>query len=387
MARVEKLTLEEEALLPIIPINPHDEEWRLIRIVRDEWIRIGQATGAADREAAQAAISDAYRNTGLEPPRIWIWLGSPWAGCIGAWMISILSVTNHQGRGQATDQVRNEVVAQGDQIWEHQVWGEVRSQVTQRVWDWGQAEVWRQMLDQMDVQVVDQLRTQFWHRVGDQVWEQLADQAGGASYALPDVSWLAFYDSFRIKRGSGPERLRPHMELGVGVGGWWLFRGACIITERPTTLHRDGAGRLHCDIGPAIAYPDNWAIHAWHGTRIPSWFIEEKHRITPDAIEAEENAELRRVMLEIFGFDKYMEARGARLIAEDECLGLPRQPFEIDLRGERIRVLRVVNGTLEADGRRRQFHLGVPLECNTPHGAVAWSYGRPPTEYREALRT
>jgi hypothetical protein len=170
----------------------------------------------------------------------------------------------------------------------------------------------------------------------------------------------------RIKRVNRPERLEPLMRLAAAAGWWWPFAGACIITERPAVLYRDEAGRLHCDTGPAIAYPDNWAIHAWHGIPIPSWFIEDKHKITPDAIKAEENAELRRVMLEIFGFDRYIEARGAKLIAEDECLGLPRQLFEIDLRGQPVRVLRVVNGTVEADGRQRQFHLGVPLYLQHP---------------------
>jgi hypothetical protein len=102
---------------------------------------------------------------------------------------------------------------------------------------------------------------------------------------------------------------------------------------------------------------------------------------------AAENAELRRVMLETFGFDRYIEARGARFIAEDEWLGLPRHLFEIDLKGEPVRVLRVVNGTVEADGRQRQFHLGVPLICNTPHEAVAWSYGRPTHLHKEAVRS
>jgi hypothetical protein len=53
--------------------------------------------------------------------------------------------------------------------------------------------------------------------------------------------------------------------------------------------------------------------------------IEDKLRITPDAIDAQYNAEWCRVMLEICGFDRYIQARGAKLIAEDECLGLPRQ--------------------------------------------------------------
>lgn len=30
---------------------------------------------------------------------------------------------------------------------------------------------------------------------------------------------------------------------------------------------------------------------------------------------------------------------------------------------------------------------GVPLECDTPHEAVAWSYGRPAVRHKEAVRT
>jgi hypothetical protein len=80
--------------------------------------------------------------------------------------------------------------------------------------------------------------------------------------------------------------------------------------------------------------------------------IEDKERITPDAIDAENNAKWRRVMLEIFSFDRYIAARGAKPIAENECLGLPRQLFEIDLRGERVRALRVVNGRSRRTGAR-----------------------------------
>ena len=73
MEKIEQLTPEEEALIPI---------------VRDEWLKIGLATGPADREAAQAAIADAYHMAGLEPPTRWIWLGSPYAGCIGSSLTS-----------------------------------------------------------------------------------------------------------------------------------------------------------------------------------------------------------------------------------------------------------------------------------------------------------
>jgi hypothetical protein len=406
MAKIERLTPEEEALIPI---------------VRDEWIKIGLATGLANREAAQAAISDAYRMAGLEPPRQWIWFGSPLAGCIGAWMlITKLVVGKNQVRDQIEneiwDQVRdhveglvyaqvgNQLEAQGRnpvrdevltqvqyEVWERveeQVWDQVEEQVEEQIWGQIEKQVWDQVGEQVEEQVRDQVEDEVWNQVWHQIREEIWDQIDNARYGGHNTNWLAFLDLFRrMKRVQGPERLEPLMRLAANAGWWWPFERACIITERPTRLLRDTVHRLHCAEGPALTYPDGWALYRWHGLLIPAWFIEEKQRITPDAIDAEANAELRRVMLEIFGFDRYIAARGASLIAEDECLGLPRQLFEIDLKGEPVRVLRVVNGTVEADGRQRQFHLGVPLECNTPHEAAAWSYGRPMTEYREALRT
>jgi hypothetical protein len=368
MAKIEKLTGDELALLPI---------------VRDEYLKLGLATGPADRPEAQAAIADAYCAAGLEPPKVWIWLGSPWAGCIGAHFLTKLPIGK-----QIRDQVRDQV---GDQVGD-QVRDQVRDQVWDQVWDQVGAQVGGQVRDQVGAQVWDQVRDQVWAQVGDQVWDQVRDQVRDqrlkAGFGQHDANWLAFYDVFRrIKRVNGPERLLPLMRLAAVAGWWWPFTGACIVTERPKALHRDEAGRLHFDNGPALEYPDGFAIWAWHGMRVEPWLIQKKHRITPDTIEAEANAELRRVMLEIHGLELYMAKRGARLLSEDSALGRPRSLFEIDVGGDQIRVLRVENGSLEPDGRRRQFHLGVPRECATPHEAVAWTYGRPMNLYKEAVRT
>jgi len=396
MAKIEQLTPEEEALIPI---------------VRDEWIKIGLATGPTDRDAAQAAITDAYRQARREPPHLWIWLGSPSAGCLAAGMLGELFpyYPNYSSdwayvwalvwayvwgpfRAHVWAPVRPYVQAQVGEQLSGQVHFPIRACLGNQVGD----QVWKQVWAQVLAPVQAQVRDEVWEQVSYEIQDQLGDDLGGkyggqrgwAVHGQHDAGWLAFYDMFRrMKRGKRPEQLEPLMRLATVAGWWWPFEGACIITERPTVLHRDEAGRLHCDSGPALAYPDNWAIHAWHGRRIPAWLIEDKARLTPDTIEAEGNTELRCVMLEIFGFDKYIEARGAQLIAEDECLGLPRQLFEINLAGEPVRLLRVVNGTVEPDGRRRQFHLGVPMECNTPHEAVSWSYGRPAQLYTEALRT
>jgi hypothetical protein len=155
--------------------------------------------------------------------------------------------------------------------------------------------------------------------------------------------------------------------------------------ERAVLARRDESGRLHCADGPALVYPDNWSLFAWHGVFIPAWLVTQKHLITPETIECEPNAELRRIMLEIYGFDNYIYVRGAKFIAGDKYRGLRRVLYEIA--GVPGRILSVTNGTEEAEGGRRQFFLIVPAECATPHEAVAWSYGRPAEIYSEALRT
>jgi hypothetical protein len=136
---------------------------------KDRWLKIGLATGPCDRPAIERAADAAYKEAGLEPPRLKIWLGSPLAGAIGAAMLKRglkISQVGDQVRAQVGDQV-------GDQVWA-QVWDQVRAQVGDQVWDQVRAQVWDQVGDQVWAQVGDQVRAQ----VGDQVWDQVRAQVG-----------------------------------------------------------------------------------------------------------------------------------------------------------------------------------------------------------------
>ena len=76
-----------------------------------------------------------------------------------------------------------------------------------------------------------------------------------------------------------------------------------------------------------------------------------------------------------------------KVIDKDEVFGRPRRLLELKLKGEKIRVMDVYNGSLEPDGTRRRFMLGAVAGVNTVHEAVAASYGLNPGAYREAVRT
>jgi len=138
---------------------------------------------------------------------------------------------------------------------------------------------------------------------------------------------------------------------------------AVAVTRSPCVLNRDDVGRLHCDDGPAIAWSDGDTRFYWHGVVVPRKLIESPDSITVRDIQGEENAEVKRCMLERFGLARYLDAAGARHIQTDsygELWGIG---------GERYVVVK--NPTPSPDGTRRTYVLGVPRECRTAHEAVA----------------
>jgi hypothetical protein len=175
---------------------------------------------------------------------------------------------------------------------------------------------------------------------------------------------------------------------------WWPHRRFVMVCARPTVIHRElvspqrprgwGSHRLHCADGPAIAWPDGWGLWYWHGVRVSRQVIEAPASLTVAQIAAERNAEMRRVMVERFGLDRYILESGAKLIHSDECGALYRQEQADD---EPIVAVHVVNSTPEPDGESKKYMLRVPPTMTTAREAVAWTFGLKPNEYRPVIET
>lgn len=188
---------------------------------------------------------------------------------------------------------------------------------------------------------------------------------------------LPIYDKFK------------HYEAATIHGGYrWMHPDFCMISDRPRVLKIDESNRPHCADGPSHLWSDGFSIFHWHGYRIPdthTWIITDKDRITAEAIMAEPNAELRRIMCEITAFEPIRSI--ARVTAQDvDGNGHPRRLMTAEIGGEQIRIVEVLNGSLEPDGSRRQFLLGA-MPGRTPREVIAASYGIAPKHYYEAVRT
>ncbi|MGW8488593.1 DUF6745 domain-containing protein [Streptomyces sp. NPDC055886] len=329
----------------------------------NSWRSVAAATGRADRAAAEAGVRRAYRTAGLAGPDRIIWAASPRAA------VEAVEKLTDAGRS-------------------------VREEVRTRPW----AEERRRMYDELGPAGWSAL----WSATGAQLWETTAALAerirtGVVADLAPrpqdegavrmvlldavlgqhDAAWLAAFD------GRG-DRLTGLAEVARNAGWWWPYERAVVITERPDVLHRDEAGRLDHGEGPALAYGDGFALHAWRGMPVPAAFLAELSSLTPERIRAEENAELRRVMLEYYGYDRYLTESGAEPVHRDETGILWRIALDGD---EDVVMVEVVNSTPEPDGAYRTYWLRVPPATRTAKDGVAWTFGLEGAAYAPVRQT
>jgi hypothetical protein len=181
---------------------------------------------------------------------------------------------------------------------------------------------------------------------------------------------LAFFR--RVCNLPNTENIDPLLRIAQSCGWVWFFSGAAIITDRPKTLRRDDQNRLHCDMGPAIEYRDGFGVYAWHGTRVPREWIDDKASLTAKTALTWQNIEQRRAALEIVGWHNVLRELQAAVIDEHEDLEhgalVEVQLPDLD---RKSRFLHAQCGT------KREFAIGVPPEINTVFEAQAWLTGLP----------
>ncbi|GAA1956823.1 DUF6745 domain-containing protein [Kitasatospora viridis] len=356
--------------------------------VRD-WRTVGAATGPADRARAERAVLAAYRAAGVvEEPAV-LWFDSPLQaaaaalhltgradklrGCPGWDQVARLPELPEAGRS-VREQVRTAPWERARRRAHQRLgplgWSALWSVTGGELWPTGQA-----LADRIRAGVAERLHGDRQSAVGP-VRQVLLDAVLGQH----DAAWLAAFDA----AGEVDAGLAPLAELSRSAGWWWPYERLVLLCERPTELHRDEAGRLDRPDGPALAYPDGFALHAWHGMPVPADFLANLGDLTPARIREEENAELRRVMLEHYGYDRYLADSAAEPLHRDETGVLWRIQLDDD---EPVVMVEVVNSTAEPDGSFRTYWLRVPPTTGTAREGVAWTFGLTADQYRPQRET
>ena len=101
-------------------------------------------------------------------------------------------------------------------------------------------------------------------------------------------------------------------------------------------------------------------------------------------ITRQPNVEVRRVMLERYGADRYLREADGELVAEDDFGRLWRAELSGD---EALSMVEVVNSSAEPDGSHKTYYLRVPPHCDSARAAVAWTFDTEPDSYAPAVET
>jgi hypothetical protein len=337
LTKIEELTPEQEARFP--------------EFVR-KWTDIGLSTAPADRPRAEAAIRWMYRQANLAEPRI-VWCGSPLGNALARAIVSTTNSVESSVRSSVESSVRSSVRSS--------VESSVRSSVESSV----ESSVW------------SSVRSSVWSRVESSVWSRV--------YGQHDAGWLAFYDFFAsIGLQNEVKPLHGLNELAQSAGWALPHKEICWVSERHNVLNRDARGRLHCESGPACAYPDGWAIYVWHGVRVTeNVLMRPADQITLDEVLKENNAEVARVLITRAGARLWDDPRIKVLDADTDGAGQPRQLLHAQVgNGQPAAIVRV-----KCPSTGGEYRLHVPPDVRTCRDAVAWTFQLPASDYAPAVET
>ncbi|WP_232320161.1 DUF6745 domain-containing protein [Herbidospora daliensis] len=339
------------------------------------WADVAFTTGPGDRAEAEAGVREAYAAAGLAAPSVILWAGSP--------VVAAAAAAIHHGGEAAVDALNKaglgSLILSAAPLLAQPLGHSVREEVRTQPWEWARADMLRETGGAGWARVWESTGALLWPRVntvvqeirrglsvlgGEEAGDLLRQAALDAVLGQHDAAWLsAFADAPGL---AGLTRVSRH-------AGWWFpYAEVAIVCERPAELHLDEAGRLHRSDGPALVFPDGFALEAWHGMPVPEGFVASMANLTPERIRNEENAELRRVMLEHFGFDRYLSESGATPLHRDETGILWRIALPND---EDVVTVEVVNSTAEPDGTFRTYFLRVPPWVQRARQGVAWTFG------------
>jgi hypothetical protein len=209
--------------------------------------------------------------------------------------------------------------------------------------------------------------------LADSVRASVRASVGGQN----EVHWLSFCEFFGGTCGINIAGLNGLICVAKNAGWWLPYENICFISERQNELHFDENDRLHNPTGQSIGFNDGFGCYHWHGVQVSEKVIMKP--IEFDQIMEEQNAEIKRVMIERFGEKNFIKNIGAAPIDETEWGSLYRVDYGDD---EPLVLVRVKCPSTS----RIYFNQVPPLDDSgnnmvSAKQAIAWRFGMAENEY------
>ncbi|MEG4817523.1 DUF6745 domain-containing protein [Microcoleus sp. K5-D4] len=256
----------------------------LMKTSRQKWETLSNATAPINRPKASAAVKAACEALGLEAPEI-NFCGSPFGA---------LAQLQMQKESKDTDFILR--------LNKHIQWAcpfelkdpEQPLDLKYLEWEFGRFMRWEEHLSQ-------KLNSDFSNN------RKFSRSIVSPAFAL-DALALAEFCVAGLGMVLKPEAQKAFeclKQLLVECAWIFVFENVWIMCDRPTKLSLDSEYRLHAEGEAAIEFSDGYKLYSYHGVTLP----EKYRQINPNQWQAqwlleEENAELRRVLIQGIGYGR-----------------------------------------------------------------------------------
>jgi len=181
-----------------------------------------------------------------------------------------------------------------------------------------------------------------------------------------ESGWLTYYEFIWKEMGVVEcEKLQGLMEIAKHVG-WWAPYDTCVIFQhKHSEIHLDDQMRLHNETGPAVVYRDGTKVWAIGGIGLTEQIVMAPETLTIEQINRENNNEIRSVMINRFGWARYIKESNSTLLdfRQNDIENTMEALYDTEIFGKRL-VVTCPTG--------RIFVLGAPDSVQTCEQAQAW---------------
>jgi hypothetical protein len=336
----------------------NEQQKEFLEKFRAEWIKISQSTERVDPDKARDAVARLYQFNKLRVPPI-VFLSSP---IMCEFALNVLKIeTMDEFRKTAkehtaiTDMFLTEMYSDTNK---DQLTAEMKKIL--KPYKLSGSPIGTDYLDWKDI--CSKLKI-----------------TGTHAWGCHDSYWVAFYEFGRqIGKGNYDENTTGLLDVMLDVckTSYWFypFDELCLISDRPCVSHMDMNNRLHNPDGIAYGFTDGYGIYSMSGVTMPRWTIEEKEKLNAETIIAESNAEIRRQMMVLYGWDKFLTSVKAKLLDKDPDPLIGELWSFKDVDGVEIKINKALNGTPEMDGSEKWYSFRVPTDTKRAIDGNRWTY-------------
>ncbi|MEP0757783.1 DUF6745 domain-containing protein [Coleofasciculus sp. FACHB-T130] len=326
----------------------------MIPVYREKWRKIALSTEPIDRGKAAESVINAYDSIGKKAPKI-IFSNSPYAA-----LKTFSAKITKQPKKALNEQLRFQPWHQMEEQISNQI---IEKHLNDQLWGGLERQLWGGLERQLFKQLIKQLGSKINHKyIPPEVWA-----CGGSNF---DFYISVLNCTYEQSKWSVFQSL-------VKNCGWILpSEEIAIICDRPRVLSFDNQQRLHAEGAPAIQFADGYSLYASHGVRLPEKYGKlHPHQWQAKWLLEDNNAELRRVLIQGIGYDKIAQELGAIELDSYQEYTLLKIDTDIDV--EPISLLKMTcpsTGFIHA--------LRVPPEMISAREAIAWvNWGINPKEF------